>query len=63
MKKGYKITIGIAILILGILLLGVDRLFISADSGSYGQSMTIITTIAVFLFLVGAIWIFRATFK
>jgi len=62
MKKSVKSTIGIAILLVGIILLGADRIFVSADSSGYGQSMTAITIIALIFFLVGAIWFFKSVF-
>jgi len=62
MKKSVKSTIGIAILLVGIILLGADRIFVSADSAGYGQSMTVVTIIALIFFLVGAIWFFKAVF-
>ncbi|MBM2820439.1 MAG: hypothetical protein HW405_199 [Candidatus Berkelbacteria bacterium] len=62
LKKGQKVTIGLAILAIGILILGADRIFVSADNASYGQSMTVLTIVALFFFLVGAIWLFRVTF-
>lgn len=62
LKKGQKITIGLAILTVGVLILGTDRIFVSADNASYGQSMTVLTIVASFFFLVGAIWLFRTTF-
>lgn len=62
MKKRYKFTIGLIILAVGVLLLGADRLFVSANNASFGQSMTVLTIVALFFFLVGAIWLFRTTF-
>jgi len=62
MKKSVKSTIGIAILLVGIILLGADRIFVSADSAGYGQSMTVVTIIALVFFLIGAIWFFKAVF-
>ena len=61
MKKSYKITIGISILIIGILLLGTDRLFVSAAGGDYANSVTIVTTIAILFILVAVIWLFKST--
>ncbi len=58
-----RITIGFIILAIGVLLLGADRLFVSADNASYGQSMTVLTIVSLFFFLVGAIWLFRTTFE
>jgi len=62
MKKSVKSTIGIAILLVGIILLGADRIFVSADSAGYGQSMTVVTIIALVFFLIGAIWFFKSVF-
>lgn len=62
-KKRTNLVIGLSVLIIAILLLGVDRLFISADNASYGQSMTIVTVVALILFLIGAIWVFYTTFE
>jgi protein-S-isoprenylcysteine O-methyltransferase Ste14 len=62
-KKGQRITIGLIILAVGVLLLGADRLFVAADNASFGQSMTVLTVIALFFFLVAAIWLFRTTFE
>ena len=61
-KKSQRITTGLVILAIGVLLLGADRLFVSADNASYGQSMTVLTIVSLFFFLVGAIWLFRTTF-
>jgi len=63
MKKRKKVTIGLIILAIGVLLLGTDRIFVSADNASYGQSMTVLTIVSLFFFLVGAIWLFRTTFE
>jgi len=63
MKKSYQVTGGLAVLALGVLLLGADRLFVSASGPSYIQSMTVLTTIAIFLILLGAIWLFKTTLK
>jgi len=62
MKKSVKSTIGIAILLVGIILLGADRIFVSANSSGYGQSMTVVTIIALVFFLIGAIWFFMSVF-
>jgi hypothetical protein len=62
LKKSHRITIGLIILAVGVLLLGADRLFVAADNASFGQSMTVVTIVALFFFLVGAIWLFRTTF-
>lgn len=63
MKKTQRFTIGLAILAVGILVLGADRIFVSASSSSYGQSMTYVTVAALIIFLVGAIWLFRTMFE
>lgn len=63
LKKSHRITIGLIILAIGVLLLGADRIFVSAESaGNFGASMTILTIVSLFFFLVGAIWLFRTTF-
>jgi len=62
LKKSQRITIGFAILAIGVVLIGADRLFVSADNASYGQSMTILTIVSLFFFLVGAIWLFMVAF-
>ncbi len=62
LKKGQRITIGLIILAMGTLILGADRLFVSADNANYGQSMTVLTIVALFFFLIAAIWLFRTTF-
>lgn len=63
MRISNQITIGVSILIIGVLILGTDRLFVSADTASYDQSMTVLTTVSIFFFLVGAIVLFRTTYK
>lgn len=63
LKKSQRVTVGIFILILAIFTLGIDRIFVSADNGNFGQSMTVLTIISLILFLVGAIWLFRTTFE
>lgn len=63
MKKSVQSTIGLFILIIGVLLLGVDRIVASADTGaSYFQSTGVLTVVALVLFLIGAIWLFRTLF-
>jgi len=62
LKKSQRITIGFAILAIGVLLLGADRLFVSADNASYGQSMTVLTIVSLLFFLIAAIWLFKTTF-
>lgn len=62
LKKSRRITIGLIILAIGVLILGADRIFVSADNASYGRSMTVLTVVALFFFLVAAIWLFRTTF-
>lgn len=64
MKKKRQFTVGLISLGIGVILLGADRLFVSADNaGSYGASMTVLTVISLFFFLVGAIYLFRITFE
>ncbi len=63
MKRSRRVIIGIVILVIGILMLGADRLFVSADNASYGQSMTILTIVSLFFLLMGAIWLFKSTFE
>lgn len=63
MKKSYSLTIGIGILVVGVLLLGVDRIFISAASGDYFNAVSIVTTISLLVILIGVIWLFRTTLK
>ncbi len=62
MKKSTKSIIGIVLLIIGVILLGADRIFVSADTGTFGQSMTVVTIIALVFFLAGAIWFFKTVF-
>ncbi len=62
LRKGQRLTVGLIILAIGVLILGADRLFVSADNADYGRSMTVLTIVALFFFLVGAIWLFRTTF-
>ena len=62
LKKSQNISIGIIILVIGVILLGTDRIFVAADTGGYGQSMTVLTIVSLIFFLVGAIWLFRTTF-
>lgn len=63
MKKSVKSTIGIIVLIVGVLMLGADRLVASADTGvGYLQSTGVLTVVALTLFLIGAIWLFRTLF-
>lgn len=62
-KKNNQITFGISTLIIGILLLGADRLFVSASTSTYAQSMTVLTTVSIFFLLVGAVVLFRTTFR
>lgn len=63
MKKSVKSTIGIAILILGILTLGADQMFVSADTGTnYFQSLNFVTVAGLALLLIGAVWLFRTVF-
>ena len=62
-KKRKSLTISLALAIIGIVLLTVDRLTASADSMShFGQSFTVITIIALFFLMVAAIWFYKMTF-
>lgn len=63
MKKSSQLIIGISSLIIGILLLGTDRLFVSASSANYTQSVTVLTTVSLAFFLVGAILFFSVIYK
>ena len=63
MQKSRKITIGLSLLIVGVILLGTDRVFVSADTGSFGSSMSILTIVALIFFLVGSIWLFKVAFE
>ena len=63
MKKSYQVFIGTAILVIGILMLGFDRIFVSAASASYLQSTTVLTTISVGTLLIGALLLFKTTLK
>ena len=60
MSKSTKVTIGIVMLAASILTLGADRIFVAADTGAFVPSMTDVTVIALILFLVAAIWLFKA---
>jgi hypothetical protein len=63
MKKSVRSTVGIIMLVLGVLLLGADRLVASADSGvGYLQNTGVLTVVALVMFLIGAIWLFRTLF-
>lgn len=63
MKKSFQVTLGTIILILGVLLLGVDRIFVSASGASYIQSTSVLTTISIGVILIGALWLFKTTLK
>lgn len=63
MRKNRQIIIGASILIIGILLLGADRLFVSASTATYSQSVTVLTTVSVIFLLIGAVVLFRITYK
>lgn len=63
MKKSNQIIVGLSSLVIGILLLGADRLFVSAATANYTQSMTVLTTVSIFFFLIGAIVLFRTIYK
>jgi lipopolysaccharide export LptBFGC system permease protein LptF len=63
MKKSYQVTLSLLILIVGICLLGVDQIFVSASGTNYFQSASVLTTIAVGIILIGALWLFKTTLK
>lgn len=63
MQKSSKITIGLGLLGIGILLLGTDRIFVSADTAGFISSFNVLTVIALLFFLVGAIWLYKVAFK
>ncbi|MCL5407386.1 MAG: hypothetical protein M1429_02735 [Patescibacteria group bacterium] len=63
MKKSSQIIAGITISIIGVLLLGADRLFASASTAAYSQSVTILTTVSVIFLLIGAVILFRTMYK
>lgn len=62
MRKASGFSIGLGFLVLGTLVLSADRIFVSADSGAFGQQMTVVTIVALIFFLVGAVWIFKSAF-
>ena len=63
MKKSYQVMMGTGILIVGVLMLGIDRIFVSANSQGYLQSASVLTTIAIGTLLIGALWLFKTTLK
>lgn len=63
MKKNVEIIGSMTFLILGVLALGADRLFVSADTESITKSMSVLTTVSIALILIGTIWLFSTTFK
>jgi len=62
-KKRRNFVIGLSLTIVGILLLGIDKLTASADSLThFGQSFSIITIVALVLLMAAAIWFYMMTF-
>lgn len=54
------LTTGLVLAVVGIVVLGADRLTASADANNFfGQSMTVFTIIGLFTLLVAAIIFFR----
>lgn len=63
MKRSSNITISIGIIVTGILLLGIDRIFVSASTGNFTETVSIVTTIAIFIVLIGVIWLFKSSLR
>lgn len=63
MKKSSQVIVGVSSLIIGTLLLGADRLFVSASTTTYTQSVTVLTTISLFFFLIGVVVFFTVIHK
>ncbi len=61
-KKNF--SIGLIMAALGVILLGVDKLLVSANSSSnLFQSFSVVTIIALFVILLAVIWLFWMSFQ
>jgi hypothetical protein len=59
MNQRTHFTIGIFLAIVGVAVLGADRMIASADSSTgYGQSITLYTITAIGILIVAALWLF-----
>lgn len=48
---------------IGVILLGVDKLFVSADSNiSFAKSFTVLTIIGLVFLMAAAIWFYKMSF-
>jgi hypothetical protein len=62
-KKRTKVYIGFFTALAGVLVLGIDKIFVSADSSVvYAKSFTVLTIIGVILLMAAAIWLYKFAF-
>jgi len=63
MNKRTRFYIGLSLSGLGVILLGADKLFASADANvSFAKSFTVLTIIGLVLLMAAAIWFYKMSF-
>lgn len=63
MKKRTNFYVGLGMSAIGVILLGVDKLFVSADSNiSFAKSFTVLTIIGLVFLMAAAIWFYKMSF-
>ena len=63
MKKRTNVYVGLGMTAIGVILLGVDKLFVSADSNiSFAKSFTVLTIIGLVFLMAAAIWLYKFAF-
>lgn len=63
MSKRTNLYLGIGMASVGVILLGVDKLFVSADSNvSFAKSFTVLTILGLVFLMAAAIWFYKMSF-
>jgi len=63
MKIRTSLYVGVSLASVGVIMLGVDKLFVSADSNvSFAKSFTVLTILGLVFLMAAAIWFYKMSF-